>query len=285
MFEKILKKIKELDFSEILSKFQSSIKKKNGSIAIEHNVDGGANTDVEGENGDKNRQDSDKKDGIKLSLDKRGAYNWYEETISRIVVQRNLLIVFVFISLIALCIIAFAILGITSFKTIEPFVIQISDKTGIVTLVDPVTVKQYSANKAVVEAYVVRYIRARELYDPSTYKEDYYKIAPLLSTTSVQTEFLNILRAANVASPIIAYASSRKTDLQIRSIQYFENNVMQVRFVVKVYGKDMQKAEKEKSKIVTLSYTFRDLPMKEQDRYINPLGFVITSYKVSDETL
>ena len=101
------------------------------------------------------------------SLDKD--INWNSSRYSTVVAQRNTLLLFTLILLVAISVSILAIFKISTSSTIEPFVIEIDKKSGIVQLVDPVTVKQYSANETLSDYFISEYIKAREVFDPYNY--------------------------------------------------------------------------------------------------------------------
>ncbi len=77
------------------------------------------------------------------------------------------------------------------------------------------------------------------------------------------------------------YSDFIKNEFKIRSIQKLHDNTFQVRFTVEFtqkYGNSIRK-----NKIAIMSYRYASLEMNDQQRYVNPLGFQVTSYRVDDE--
>ncbi|WP_143689073.1 VirB8 family type IV secretion system protein [Wolbachia endosymbiont of Nilaparvata lugens] len=212
------------------------------------------------------------------SLDKD--INWNSSRYSTVVAQRNTLLLFTLILLVAISVSILAIFKISTSSTIEPFVIEIDKKSGIVQLVDPVTVKQYSANETLSDYFISEYIKAREVFDPYNYNYNYYTKVRLFSSPSVYSEFSNYIKSQNMNDLFNLY-SDAKGELKIRSIQKLGNDALQVRFSIEFTRKDGNSSRK--NKIVVMSYKYASLEMNDQQRYINPLGFQVISYRVDDE--
>ncbi|WP_108784661.1 VirB8 family type IV secretion system protein, partial [Wolbachia endosymbiont of Bemisia tabaci] len=155
------------------------------------------------------------------SLDKD--INWNSSRYSTVVAQRNTLLLFTLILLVAISISILAIFKISTSSTIEPFVIEIDKKSGIVQLVDPVTVKQYSANETLNDYFISEYIKAREVFDPYNYNYNYYTKVRLFSSPSVYSEFSNYIKSQNMNDLFNLY-SDAKGELKIRSIQKLGND-------------------------------------------------------------
>lgn len=207
---------------------------------------------------------------------------WYQDKIGSAVTQRNFLFLLILLLLGVLAFSVLTIFTLTKAKGIEPFIIEVSSKSGIVTLVDPITIKSYSADRKISDYFLVTYLKAREAFDPATYEYNYYTIVRLFSAPRVYYDFRSTLKPDNKDNPINLYRDIKNLIFKIRSIQYLPNDTVQVRFALEfVDGGGIIR----KNKIAIISYQYKDLQLTEEERYINPLGFFITYYKVDDEYL
>ena len=206
--------------------------------------------------------------------------DWYQDKVGAVTWQRNLLLGFCFALLILLGGGVFTVFKLSNSKKVEPFIIEIAKDSGRVTLVDPVTVKQYSANRAVAEYFLFRYLKAREAFNPSLFKYNYYTEVRLMSSQQVYDLFKSWIRLSNQDSPMNLYKDVISSDVKIRSLHYLNENTVQIRFAINFKWKDRVL---NKNKVAIISYEYIDLEMNEEQRWENPLGFVITSYKVEDE--
>lgn len=215
--------------------------------------------------------------------------NWYADRYQSMLVQRNLFSAIALIALSGIAIASFALMTIVQSKTIEPFVIEVEEKTGIATVVDQLSVKQYTANETIVQYFIVQYLRAREGYDFTTFEHDYFNIVRLLSTGEVYNSFRKTVAQSNPESPIVKLGANLRREIKIKSIQFLSSdnntNTAQIRFKrtdIRKKGNGIQSVE---HKIALLSFDFIQLNLNMEDRYINPLGFQVTNYRVDDEAI
>src|SRR5579884_3246916 len=107
---------------------------------------------------------------IKVATDQK---NWYKDRYQYVLIQRKLLTVITVTSLICTLATVIVISQLTPLKTIEPYVIQVDQRTGITQTVDPLTVRELTANEAVNNYWIVQYIRARESYSLTDIAKNY----------------------------------------------------------------------------------------------------------------
>jgi type IV secretion system protein VirB8 len=206
--------------------------------------------------------------------------NWYSNRNESLLIQRNILILLVMVAVIVIVSSVFVVDNIASSKTIQPFVVEIEDKTGITNLVNPLSRTEISSNQAIYTYFVAKYIRSREGYDSLNYQYNYRTIVRLLSTPKVYNEFWSYI-SGNSSNPISTYGDKNSTSIKFRSIQYLDDGVAQVRFSVF----ENSGLKRSFPKIVTLKFEFDAFDYTQDEREVNPLGFQITSYKVDDEIL
>ncbi|WFW29605.1 MAG: type IV secretion system protein [Wolbachia endosymbiont of Menacanthus eurysternus] len=207
--------------------------------------------------------------------------NWNSDRYSVIVAQRNVLFLFILVLLVIVFVSILVIFKISTNSTIEPFVIEIEKKSGIVQLVDPVTVKLYSADKVLNNHFIAEYIKAREVFDQYNYNYNYYTKVRLFSSPNVYSEFKNYINSQNIDDLFNLYSGFVRSEFKIRSIQRLYDNTFQIRFTVEFIRKD--RSSVKRNKIAIMSYKYVSLEMNDQQRYVNPLGFQVTSYRVDDE--
>ena len=106
--------------------------------------------------------------------------NWYKDRYQYVLVQRKILVLITSLSLIASLVTVIVIAQLTPLKTVEPFVIQVDQKTGITQTVNQKTVSEITANEAVNNFFIVQYIRSRENYNSADLARN-YNIVRLMS--------------------------------------------------------------------------------------------------------
>lgn len=209
------------------------------------------------------------------------AKNWYAERYQSVLVQRNLLFLISAICIIGVVISVFAVQAISLSKNIEPFVIEVQPKTGLVTLVDPATISELPAKDAVTKYFITQYVRSREGYAASTYEYNYKTITRLLSTPAIYSDFMRTVSVDNKDSPITLYQISTQVDVQFRSLIFLSATQAQVRFTKVANGQKPGQV----NKVAIVGFDYVDVQLSPDDREVNPLGFQVNFYKVDDENL
>jgi type IV secretion system protein VirB8 len=90
--------------------------------------------------------------------------NWYNDRYQFVVVQRNILALVTLLSLLCSIAATFSISQLVPLKSVEPFVIQVDQKSGITQVVDPLKTRELTANESINQYFMVQYIRARESF-------------------------------------------------------------------------------------------------------------------------
>jgi type IV secretion system protein VirB8 len=218
----------------------------------------------------------------KDSENKGSNQSWYADRYQSIAVQRNMLFFLSIVALVATVISVIFISKVTLSKTIEPLVVQVEDKTGITTLVNPRSEERWTTDKSINTYFLVSYLRARETYNISSYAHNYNIVARLMSSSRVYSQFKNILNDPST-NPISLYGANNSTNIKIRSIQFLKvsdtDNKAQIRFSIVEQGG----SRKVHNKIVALDWGYVELNLSFEDRTINPLGFQVKAYSISDD--
>ncbi|KIE04289.1 Type IV secretion system protein VirB8 [Candidatus Jidaibacter acanthamoeba] len=206
--------------------------------------------------------------------------NWYSERYEKMLIQRNLLFLVCVISLITIALSVLAIRYIKSTRSIEPFVIEIERKTGVPTVVEPVSVKAYSADDAVKRYFVMKYIRAREEFIFNSYDYNYNTVVRVLSSEDVYySDYRPKFSIKNPNSPYNLYGNNNYRTVSLKSIIFQSPTSAQVRIRMEVKGIMNQVMDK----ICFVEFKFANLQMNDDERLINPLGFKVTLYRIEDE--
>lgn len=205
---------------------------------------------------------------------------WYVDRYYITVIQRNILII---LMILALCSIFFGLIYINLIsqkKTIEPFVVEIDERTGIPTVVNQVSKKEYTANNIIIEYFLYHYVLARESYDYVDFNYKYNTVVRLLSSVEVFRNFYRKVNTRNEDSPYNLYGRDTRLVPKIRSILNISGG-KQIRIIIQHIKDNI--LLKEEKKIIFLRYRFVELNLSLDERLINPLGFQVTEYKIEDE--
>jgi type IV secretion system protein VirB8 len=208
--------------------------------------------------------------------------NWYKDRYQHVLVQRKLLALVTVLSLLSTLVTVIVIAQLTPLKSIEPFVIQVDQKTGIVQTVDPLTASELTANEAVNNFYIVQYIRARETYSTADLARNYEAVRVMSENAKVYPEFIAQQNPNNPTSNAARLGTAGNRIVKFKSFTYLNPTTVQARVLIE---------EKNDSgifnfhRIITMQFQYVKLAMTNEERYVNPLGFRVTSYRVDEEIL
>lgn len=213
-------------------------------------------------------------DDNKQKKTKSKVKSWYSNRYQIVVVQRNILLLFTLVSVFSVAIAVIFVKNIMSSKSLEPYVIEVEEKTGIATVVNQLTAQNFTGDQMIRRYFINQFIHAASGYDPKTYKLDVSKIR-LFSTSGVYSDFRNRINAKELG------ADSR-IEVRIKSVQFSDNNTAQIRILKQINESGSQ--PKTKDEIITMTFYFApDINLTMEERLINPLGFQVSKYLIADE--
>lgn len=223
------------------------------------------------------KKDSDKKPDAQSH---KLLNNWYKDSYQGVLIQRNILFILFVGALVIIMTSLLTIRYLRGVQNIEPFVIEIEKKTGVPTVVDPVSVKAYSSNMAIKRYFVMKYINAREEYFSETFNYNYSTVVRVLSSSSVYySDYRPKFNKSNPNSPYNLYGSVLYRTVGLKSIIFPTENSAQIRISLNVSGSLGDKM----NKIIFMEFNFVNIEMSDEERLINPLGFRVTLYRIDDE--
>lgn len=208
--------------------------------------------------------------------------NWYKDRYQYVLVQRKILVLITSLSLIASLVTVVVIAQLTPLKTVEPFVIQVDQKTGITQTVNQMTVKEITANEAVNNFFIVQYIRARENYASADLSRNYNMVRLMSESSKVYGEFQRSANPNNPKSNAARLGISGTRTVKFKSITYLSPQTIQARVLVEERSENNLA---QQNLIILLSFAYANMALTQEERYVNPLGFIVTDYRVDEDTL
>jgi type IV secretion system protein VirB8 len=208
--------------------------------------------------------------------------NWYKDRYQYVLVQRKILVLITCLSLVASLATVVVIAQLTPLKTVEPFVIQVDQKTGITQTVNQATVKEITANEAVNNYFIIQYIRARENYNSADLSRNYNMVRLMSESGKVYGEFMRAANPNNPKSNAARLGTTGVRKVKFKSITYLNPQTVQARVLVEE-NSDSNLAQQHL--IILLSYTYVNMALTMEERYVNPLGFMITDYRVDEDAV
>lgn len=204
--------------------------------------------------------------------------NWYEERHDNLIVQRNVMVLMLGISLILLIVMILAIAIVVNSKQFDPFVIQIDDSTGMATVVNPVGDDVIEGNEALAKYFIKKYVIARETYNPVDFDTTARETIRLLSSGAIFWNYLGYIQNKDL-DPRIVYGQKNTTFLIVKSWSKLDKKRYMLRFSVNETGQD----KKVLNKIAVIDYDYVPMELTENQRDVNPIGFQVKGYRVDDD--
>lgn len=219
--------------------------------------------------------------------------HWYQDKYQHVLTQRNILALIALVALFAALIAVFAVAHLAPLKSVEPYLLQIDEKTGITQRVDPVTRAQYTSNEAVDRYFTTQYLRMRESYNFSVLRYN-YNIVRLMSSPDVFYSFRRSVDPGNPQSLGALLGSVGQRDVKVRSISYIQNprgvnekaevtptKIMQAR--ITTIDMMPNAGDVVQQWVVTINFEYASLNLNEEEQLLNPLGYTVTSYQIQRE--
>lgn len=224
--------------------------------------------------------------------DASGTKHWYLDKYQQILVQRNILALICILAMGGCLVAVFAVYSLAPLKSVEPYLLKIDEKSGVVQKVEPVARNEYAANEAVDRYFVSKYIMARESYNPSILRYN-YNMVRVMSTPDVFYLFRGSVDPNDPKSAAAILKGIGVRDIKFKSISYIKNppidgkeevtptKIMQARFVAN--DRLPNAPEAPVHNVATVAFEYAILNLNEEEQLINPLGFTVTSYQVQRE--
>lgn len=178
---------------------------------------------------------------------------------------------------------AIAIIVLTPLKTVVPYTLLVDRQTGYVQALKPLEQQRITPDNALTQSFLVQYVIGRESLSFDTVQSDYRKVT-LWSAESARSGYVRSMQVSNPDSPLVRYPRSTLIETRVKSVSPLSRNTALVRFdKIRRDGGDPGRLLGSWAAVVT--YRYSGEPMAVEDRYLNPLGFQVTRYRVDAEVL
>jgi type IV secretion system protein VirB8 len=173
-----------------------------------------------------------------------------------------------------------AVAMLTPLKTVAPYVIMVDKATGASEITSSMTGdKQITYNEAVAKYFLADYVRNREGWIPQA-RQEFFDGVLAMSSREEQARWTAFYSKDNPKSPQSVFTDLDTVFVAIKSVTFVSKNVAQVRFT-----KTLQRGTSvtDTPAIATITYDTTDTPTTEQQRFKNPLGLEVQSYRADLE--
>ena len=165
-------------------------------------------------------------------------------------------------------------------KTYEPYMVVVDKTTGFVEVKRPMAEGPLTQDEAVTTFNVVRYLKARETYDPKALKDN-FDLAQLLATGEAARDLADLYAPASPRNPLKVYGAGTEIAVTVKSVTFPNNRTALARFSTE---------ERSATSVTTrdwvslVRFRYTAAPMRNQWRFDNPLGFQVVEYRRDQET-
>ena len=173
-----------------------------------------------------------------------------------------------------------AVAMLTPLKTVAPYVIMVDKATGASEITSSMTGdKQITYNEAVAKYFLADYVRNREGWIPQA-RQEFFDGVLAMSSRDEQARWTAFYSKDNPKSQQSVFTDLDTVFVAIKSVTFVSKNVAQVRFT-----KTLQRGTSatDTPAIATITYDTTDTPTTEQQRFKNPLGLEVQSYRADLE--
>ena len=173
-----------------------------------------------------------------------------------------------------------AVAMLTPLKTVAPYVITVDKATGASEITSPMTGdRQITYNEAVSKYFLADYVRTREGWIPQA-RQEFFEGVLAMSSRDEQARWTAFYAKDNPRSPQSVFTDLDTVFIAIKSVTFVSKNVAQVRFT-----KTLQRggSSTDTPAIAIVAFDTTDTPTTEQQRFKNPLGLEVQSYRADLE--
>ena len=173
-----------------------------------------------------------------------------------------------------------AVAMLTPLKTVAPYVITVDKATGASEITSPMSHNMPATyNEAVTKYFLADFVRNREGWIPQA-RQEFFEGVLAMSSRDEQARWTAFYGKDNPKSPQSIFTDLDTVFIAIKSVTFVSKNVAQVRFI-----KTLQHGTSatDTPAIATVTYDTTDTPTTEQQRFKNPLGLEVQTYRADLE--
>ncbi len=174
-------------------------------------------------------------------------------------------------------ILAIAMLLLVPLKSVQPYVVTVDRQTGAVQLATTVQDGKLSENEAVIQSELANYIRTRETFDATDLATNYRRVQ-LRSSGGVRNAYIAEMAAGNPGSPLRQLSPGDTVRVKIKSVSLLTAGSGLVRYDTERSSADGRIVD-TRAYVSAIAFGFNSRPLRLEDRFDNPLGFVVTRYR------
>ncbi len=173
-----------------------------------------------------------------------------------------------------------AVAMLAPLKTVAPYVITVDRATGASEITSQLSGnRDASYEEAVSKYFLADYVRNREGWIPQARKE-FFEGVLAMSSRDEQARWIAFYGKDNPKSPQSVFTDLDTVSVAVKSVTFVSKQVAQVRFT-----KSLQRGSisTDSPAIATITFDTTDTPTSEKQRFKNPLGLEVQTYRADLE--
>ena len=178
---------------------------------------------------------------------------------------------------------AIALVMLIPLKTVQPYVLTVDRQTGAVEPMTTLKEGRLSQNEAVIQAQLAGYVIARETFDATDLAQQYHRVQ-VLSAPPVRQAYVQQMAASNPSSPLNSLNRGDTVSVRVRSVSLISEGAAIVRYTTTRTAGGAGTGPSA-NYVAAISFGFNGRPLRQEDRFDNPLGFQVTRYRSDPEGL
>ena len=172
---------------------------------------------------------------------------------------------------------ALALVFLMPLKSVQPYVLTVDSQTGAVEAPSTLQSGKLSQNEAVIQAQLAGYVIARETFDSTDLAQQYRRVQ-VMSARPVANAYVAQMAANNPVSPLNTLNRGDTVTITVRSVSLIADGAGLVRFTATRSALGTAGGQ-QTNYVAAISFGFNGRPLRQADRYDNPLGFQVTRYR------
>lgn len=212
----------------------------------------------------------------------KAAESWAMDRRDSLQSSRRVAWIVAFVAVVVALAEALALVVAMPLKTVVPYTLLVDRQTGYVQALNPIDANRIAPDSALTQSFLVQYAIAREGFDIATVQSDYRKVA-LWSADGARSDYLASMQISNADSPLVRLPRATVIETRVRSVSSLGSKTALVRFetIRRDRGGTQQSPQ---GWVAIVSYRYSNAPISVEDRFLNPLGFQVVSYRRNAET-
>lgn len=176
-----------------------------------------------------------------------------------------------------------AVAALAPLKETQPYVVLVDRATGEAEKLARVAPLDLAEADAVRQAELVRYVTDRETYDVAD-NEARMRSVYRQSTESAAETWRRLWARGNPGHPATVYGDETRITVTVKSVSFLNDATAQLRLVKRRAAPGASPVEA--AFVATVGFSFRPRVERTLEQvWENPLGFVVSSYRLDAETL